>query len=230
MRAARSRLRRRVKPRRPRLRRTERTRQAAGHYPRPLPDRVDKRAVLPARPYQYPVAVHCPLAWFVTRCAQRLTRVRSRRSCARRRLSRPRRSSVGSAAPAFSAADLLALLEGAGNAAVCRLLSRLPSGRGARAAAGRTLACLIDRLAAAYSAKYHADIVATLQGELSGGELQYAECLLRRGPSPGMTAVSQEAEFMVGQQSTGRDRVQDQAMRSRRGRAPPLRERLLRSP
>jgi hypothetical protein len=89
---------------------------------------------------------------------------------------------------------------------------------------------LIDRLAAAYSAKYHADLVATLQGELSGGELQYAKFLLRRGPSPGMTAVSQEAESWWGSSRPGRDRVQDRATRSRRGRAPPPRERLLRSP
>ena len=46
------------------------------------------------------------------------------------------------------------------------------------------------------------DMIAVLNSELSGADLQTAMFLLRRAPSPGMQAVAAEMESMVGQQAT----------------------------
>jgi hypothetical protein len=60
----------------------------------------------------------------------------------------------------------------------------------------------IDRVIAAYRAKFGADLIADLEGDLSGGELQQAMFLLRRAPSAGQQAVADEAQSMVGGQMT----------------------------
>ena len=139
-----------------------------------------------------------------------------------------------------SVARVLALQASAGNAAVARMISLLPSAGVARApAAGRTLARLldydglaeriheatdrlgtdeaaimnalrqlnrdpaeVDQLLAAYQRRFGEDMIAVLNSELSGADLQTAMFLLRRAPSPGMQAVAAEMESMVGQQAT----------------------------
>jgi Annexin len=60
----------------------------------------------------------------------------------------------------------------------------------------------VDRLLAAYQSKFGEDMIAVLNSELSGADLQTAMFLLRRAPSPGMQAVAAEMESMVGQQAT----------------------------
>ncbi len=148
---------------------------------------------------------------------------------------------VAAHAPApASVARILALQATAGNAAVARMISLLPSAGVARApAAGPTLARLldydglaeriheatdrlgtdeaaivnalrqlnrdpaeVDQLLAAYQRRFGEDMIAVLNSELSGADLQTAMFLLRRAPSPGMQAVAAEMESMVGQQAT----------------------------
>ena len=139
-----------------------------------------------------------------------------------------------------SVARVLALQASAGNAAVARMISLLPSAGVARSpAAGPTLARLldydglaeriheatdrlgtdeaaivnalrqlnrdpaeVDQLLAAYQRRFGEDMIAVLNSELSGADLQTAMFLLRRAPSPGMQAVAAEMESMVGQQAT----------------------------
>jgi hypothetical protein len=136
-------------------------------------------------------------------------------------------------------ARILALQASAGNAAVSRMISLLPSAGVARAPARPTLARLldydglatrihdatdrlgtdeaaimnalrqlnrdpaeVDQLLAAYQRRFGEDMIAVLNSELSGADLQNAMFLLRRAPSPGMQAVAAEMESMVGQQAT----------------------------
>jgi hypothetical protein len=60
----------------------------------------------------------------------------------------------------------------------------------------------VDRLIAAYNARFGEDLLALLDSELGGAEHQQAMFLLRRAPSAGMAAVAGEMESMVGQQAT----------------------------
>lgn len=60
----------------------------------------------------------------------------------------------------------------------------------------------VDRLIAAYQAKYNESLIRVLEDELSGAELQQAMFLLRRAPSAGQQAVANEAQSMVGGQMT----------------------------
>jgi hypothetical protein len=60
----------------------------------------------------------------------------------------------------------------------------------------------VDQLLAAYQRIFGEDMIAVLNSELSGADLQNAMFLLRRAPSPGMQAVAAEMESMVGQQAT----------------------------
>ncbi len=119
---------------------------------------------------------------------------------------------------ALSPQHVIAMQKGAGNTAVSRMLARLidfnvlaerihtaVDGIGTDEQAifdalnqlNRDPA-QIDQLIAAYKGRYGDDLITVLKDELSGTELQNAMFLLRRGPSPGMEAVSAEAESMVG--------------------------------
>ncbi|HET6548532.1 MAG TPA: hypothetical protein VFG79_08760, partial [Solirubrobacter sp.] len=61
---------------------------------------------------------------------------------------------------------------------------------------------LIDKVLEAYKTKFGEDLVARIEDEMSGSELQYALHLLRRGPSAGMEKVTAEMESHVGEQAT----------------------------
>lgn len=60
----------------------------------------------------------------------------------------------------------------------------------------------VDALKAAYRGRFGSELLADLESELSGKELQQAKFLLRLAPSPGMERVADELTSMVGQQAT----------------------------
>jgi hypothetical protein len=136
-------------------------------------------------------------------------------------------SATATAVPAaMSPAGVLALQATAGNAAVARAIARRTLARAIdhnalaeaihtavegigtdEAAIFRALEQLnrdpaeVDRLKAAYQGRFGEDLLAALDSELSGEELQHARFLLRLAPSSGMEAVASEMDSMVGEQA-----------------------------